>query len=346
MRLADGPRMLFDGVDLALEPGVHACLVGRNGAGKSTLLRILAGLIEPDGGERFADARRARSPGGAGAGDHRRDPARLRHRRRRAGRTRRRRRCRPSTSTRRAPTDGPVRRRGAGARRWPAPSPKSPTCCCSTSRPTTSTSSPSRRWRPSCAPAAPPLLIVSHDRAFLERTTQRCFWLEDRRVWRLDKGFAAFDAWADKIAADQAEKLRRLNKAIERETYWFYRSITAQRTRNEGRARALAAMRAAQGRADARPAPAAGHGHRGRPALRPAGDRGHAAWPRPIGERTLIKGFSTRILRGDRVAIVGPNGAGKTTLVKMLLGEIAPDAGSVKLGSNLVVAYLDQARAS
>ena len=86
MRLADGPRMLFDGVDLALEPGVRACLVGRNGAGKSTLLRILAGQAQPDGGERFAHAGdRAWSLRGPGAGGHRRDPAGLRHRRRRRG---------------------------------------------------------------------------------------------------------------------------------------------------------------------------------------------------------------------------------------------------------------------
>ena len=187
------------------------------------------------------------------------------------------------------------------------------------------------------------MLMVSHDRAFLERTTQRCFWLEDRRIWRLDKGFGAFDAWSEKIAADQAETLRRLNKAIERETYWFHRSITAQRTRNEGRARELMAMR--QQRAELL---------RDRTgSMNMTAQAGDASGKRVIeargiskrfGDRVLIKGFSTRIQRGDRIAIVGPNGAGKTTLVKLLLGELAPDEGSVKLGSNLTVAYVDQAR--
>ncbi len=187
-------------------------------------------------------------------------------------------------------------------------------------------------------------LIVSHDRAFLERTTNRCFWLEDRRIFRLDKGFAHFEPWADKIAADQAETLRRLSKAIERETYWFYRSITAQRTRNEGRARELAAMRRQKAemiRDISRP-------------LSLTAESGAASGQRVIeakgiskafGERVILKTFSTRVQRGDRVAIVGPNGAGKTTLVKLLLGELAPDEGTVKLGTNLQVAYVDQARA-
>jgi ATP-binding cassette subfamily F protein uup len=187
-------------------------------------------------------------------------------------------------------------------------------------------------------------LIVSHDRAFLTRVTERCFWLEDRRIWRLDAGFGAFEPWSAKIAADQAEALRRLNKQIERETYWFYRSITAQRTRNEGRARALADMRRRKAQAMA--------GQRQPMGL--AIEAGAASGQRVIeakaiskafGERTLIKAFSTRILRGDRLAIVGPNGAGKTTLVKLLLGEIAPDTGSVTLGTGLAVAYVDQARA-
>src|SRR5690606_25141652 len=86
-------------------------------------------------------------------------------------------------------------------------------------------------------------LIVSHDRAFLERVTRRCYWLEGRRVRTLDKGFAAFDAWAAKVTEEEAESLRRLSKAIERETETFYRSITARRSRNEGRARQLQQMR-------------------------------------------------------------------------------------------------------
>ena len=341
MRLADGPRMLFDGVDLGLEPGVRACLVGRNGAGKSTLLRILAGEIQGDGGDRFL------TPGArvvllaqeptitgetlldyataGGAADHEAE-AELQA----FG-------VDPSRSTK--GLSGGEARRVALARAL-AEQPD----VLLLDEPTNhldifaiETLEQELRTRRMA------MLVVSHDRAFLERTTQRCFWLEDRRIWRLDKGFAAFEAWADKISADQAETLRRLNKAIERETYWFHRSITAQRTRNEGRARELKAMR--ERRSDLLRDKSG--------ALAMTAQAGAASGQRVIeargiakrfGDRTLISGFSTRIQRGDRIAIVGPNGAGKTTLVKLLLGEIATDEGSVKLGSNLAVAYVDQAR--
>jgi ATP-binding cassette subfamily F protein uup len=341
VRLADGPALLFDGVDLALDARIHACLVGRNGAGKSTLLRLLAGLIEPDGGDRSVRpgvriALALQEPvitgeilldyataGGAEAHEAEAalmtfdlDPGR--------------------------PTPGLSGGEGRRAALARAIAEKPDVLLLD--EPTNhldilaieTLESELRASRAS-------LLMVSHDRAFLRRTTERCFWLEGRRVWRLDKGFEEFDAWSEKIAAEQAENLRRLEKAIERETYWFHRSITAQRTRNEGRARALNEMRQ-------RKALLLGDASR---AMSMAIEAGQTSGVRVIearnltkayGERTLIKRFSTRIIRGDRVAIVGPNGAGKTTLVKMLLGEIEPDSGSVKLGSNLVIAYLDQAR--
>ena len=161
---------------------------------------------------------------------------------------------------------------------------------------------------------------------------------------RLDGDFGKFDDWSRKLAEEEAESFRRLTKAIERETYTFYRSITAQRTRNEGRARALDAMRMER---QAR----AGDMTR---AMAMTIDSGNSSGKlvaevkgvsKTYDGRTLLKGFSTRILRGDRIAIVGPNGAGKTTLVKVLLGETPPDEGSVRLGSNLQIAYVDQARA-
>ena len=187
-------------------------------------------------------------------------------------------------------------------------------------------------------------LIVSHDRAFLERVTTRCFWLAHRKVRMLDEGFEAFEPWAEKVEAEEAEQFRRLTKAIERETYTFYRSITAQRTRNEGRARNLEAMR--RQRASAmrdQPRELAMAVDSGETSGRLVADarRISKAW----GDKVVVRDLSTRILRGDRLAIVGPNGAGKTTLVRTLLGEIGPDAGTVRLGTNLQVAYLDQSRA-
>ena len=235
--------MLFDGVDLALEPGVRACLVGRNGAGKSTLLRVLVGLTEPDGGERtLTPAARislvAQEPDIAGetllayatAGGARRP-------------TRPRPRCRRSSSNRdaeRRACQGGEGRRAALARAFAEDAD-----VLLLDEPTNHLDIFAiETLEEMLAASSAAALIVSHDRAFLERVTQRCFWLEDRRIWRLDKGFAAFDAWSARIAADQAEdrcagSARRSSARPTPSTA----PITAQRTRNEGRARALAAMR-------------------------------------------------------------------------------------------------------
>jgi ATP-binding cassette subfamily F protein uup len=342
VRLADGPVMLFDGVDLALEPRSRACLVGRNGAGKSTLLRILAGQAEPDAGERAVTpgARVALVPqepdisgpalidyataGGAAAHEAEAalsafglDPAK------------------PSTGL-----SGGETRRAALARAF-AERPD----VLLLDEPTNhldilAIETLEEELRASRAA----VLIVSHDRAFLERVTQRSFWLESRKVRRLDKGFAAFDAWAEKIAEAEADEARRLDKMIEREQHWMARGVTARRARNEGRRRRLVALR--QEKAE-RIRLTRGDISMGAASSGLSGQRVVEArkLSKAFGPRTVLKDFSTRILRGERVAVVGPNGAGKTTLVRLLLGEIAPDAGEVLLGTNLEIAYVDQARA-
>jgi len=343
VRLADGPVMLFDGVDLAIEPRVRACLVGRNGAGKSTLLRILAGQIEADAGERTitAGTKVAYVPqepeiAGATVLDH-------------------------------ATSGGAPAFRAEAALQDFGIDPANPAQGLSGGE--------TRRVSLAKAFAEDPdvilldeptnhldilaietleaeiaasraaALIVSHDRAFLERVTKRCFWLEYREVRRLDEGFAAFDDWVEKIEAQEVEEARRLDRAIEREQHWLARGVTARRARNEGRRRRLDSMRLAKADRlkEARASLNMGLASSGVSGQRVAEAKGVA---KAFGDRVLLKGFSTRILRGDRVAIVGPNGAGKTTLVKILLGELAPDAGSVKLGTNLTVSYIDQTRAA
>jgi ATP-binding cassette subfamily F protein uup len=343
VRLKDGPVMLFDGVDLALEPRVRASLVGRNGAGKSTLMRILNGQVEPDAGDRFV------TPGlrivvvaqepeiigatlldyvcAGGAQPHEAeahlevfglDPGK------------------PATGL-----SGGETRRAALARAF-AEDPD----VILLDEPTNhldilAIETLEEELKSSRAAA----LIVSHDRAFLERVTQRCFWLENCRVRRLDKGFADFDAWSEGLLAQEAEEARRLDKQLEREEHWLRRGVTARRARNEGRRRKLLALREEKRQ-------------RMRQVQGPAAmavDVGGASGQRVIeakglskrfGERILLSNFSTRVARGDRLAVVGPNGAGKTTLVRLLLGEIAPDKGEVTLGTNLEIAYVDQARAA
>ncbi|HEX7800777.1 MAG TPA: ATP-binding cassette domain-containing protein [Asticcacaulis sp.] len=346
VRLMDGATPLFDGVDIALEPRMRACLVGRNGAGKSTLMRMLSGLIEPDSGERyvqqglrFAFVLQEPEPSGAtvrdwvcsgGAESGGVEPYAADAELAAFG-------IDPDTSC--ASMSGGEKRRAALAKAF-AEAPD----LLFLDEPTNhldifAIETLEDRLR-SFKGAS---LIVSHDRTFLERTTKTCFWLYDRRVLRRDEGYVGFEDWQAKIEAETAESLRRLEKAIERETYTFYRSITAQRTRNEGRAARLRAMRA-------------DHAERMKTMDKPMEmtiDAGPTSGKlvaelknvsKAFGDKTILKNFSTRILRGDRLAIVGPNGAGKSTLVKLLIGQIGADSGDIRLGTNLDVAYLDQGR--
>ena len=244
VRLADGPLMLFDGVDLALEARTRACLVGRNGAGKSTLLRILAGEIAADDGERTI------SPGtsisyvpqepaitGATVLDYATSGGAEAHRAEAAlhdfG-------LDPEKSTQ--GLSGGEIRRAALAKAF-AEDPD----VILLDEPTNHLDILAiETLEAEIAASRAAALIVSHDRAFLERVTGRCFWLEHRKVRRLDQSFGGFDVWAEKIEAQEAEEARRLAVTIKQEMHWLARGVTARRTRNEGRLRRLNAMREAK----------------------------------------------------------------------------------------------------
>lgn len=341
VRLQDGPRPLFDGVDLAVEPRSRAALVGRNGAGKSTLMKVVMGLIEPDSGDRSVQAatRFAYVPQEpAIVGDTLLDYASSGE-------------AEPWTAEAWLTTFGldPAKstqglsggetRRAALAKAF-AEEPD----LLLLDEPTNHLDILAiELLENELLQARFAVLVVSHDRAFLNRVTDTVHWLEGRRVRTLNKGFVEFDDWSAKVMEEEAESLRRLTKKIEAETYTFYRSITAQRTRNEGRARALQAMRADRAER-VRDLPRE---------LNLGVDSGVASGKlvadikgvsKGFGERTLFRNLTTRIIRGDRLGIVGPNGAGKTTLVKVLLGELAPDEGTVRMGANLEPVYLDQSR--
>ena len=326
---------------MAIEPRSRAALVGRNGAGKSTLMKIVMGLVEPDAGDRSIQAgtRFAYVPqepvitgetlldfAASGAAERWTAEAWL-------------------TTFGLNPDKPAINLSGGETRRAAlAKAFAEEPDLLLLDEPTNHLDILAIELLESeLVSARFSVLVVSHDRAFLNRVTDTCHWLEGRRVRTLDKGFDAFDDWAGKVMEEEAESLRRLTRKIEAETYTFYRSITAQRTRNEGRARALQAMRADRAER-VRDLPKE---------LNLGVDSGALSGKlvaevkgvsKAFGERTVIKPFTTRILRGDRLAVVGPNGAGKTTLVKILLGELAPDTGTVRLGANLEPVYLDQSR--
>ena len=341
VHLQDGQRPLFSGVDLAVEPRSRAAVVGRNGAGKSTLMKVVMGLIEPDSGDRAVQAGTrfayvAQEPEITGA-----------------------------TLLDYAAS--------GGAERWTAESWLT-TFGLDPAKPAVSLSGgETRRAALAKAFAEEPdvllldeptnhldilaiellenelvqarfaVLVVSHDRAFLNKVTNTVHWLDNRRVRTLNKGFDAFDDWAAKVQEEEALALEKLTKTIERETETFYRSITARRTRNEGRARNLLALRAERAE-KMKDMPRDLHLGVDSGAISGKLVADLKGVSKSFGSRTIFRNLTTRVIRGDRLAIVGPNGAGKTTLVKTLLGELEPDEGTIRLGANLEPVYLDQSR--
>ena len=188
------------------------------------------------------------------------------------------------------------------------------------------------------------VLMITHDRAYLQRLATRIVELDRGRLTSWPGNYGDYLRRKEKSLEDEARQNALFDKKLAQEEAWVRQGIKARRTRNEGRVRALAAMREAraqrlnlQGKArihvdDATPS--------GRKVVE-ASDVTHA-----FGEQPLIEGFSIKVMRGDRIGIIGNNGVGKSTLLRILLGELTPRGGSVKLGTNLEIGYFDQLRAA
>ena len=345
--LGFGGDPLFASVELQIAAHDRICLVGRNGTGKSTLLKIIAGLLEPDGGERtvrpglgiaymaqeaeFAGAETVADAVAAGLPE---DAAESQHR--------------VLEILQRLDLDGaaaPGSLSGGEARRLAlARTLISEPDILLLDEPTNHLDLPTIEWLESELGRFPgALVLISHDRAFLNRLTRQTFWLEGGVVRRLDQGFMAFDDWSERILEQEAEQFAKLKGRIVEEERWLHRGVTARRRRNQGRLRRLEALREQRARRQ--------------PILRQSklnAERGEisgrlvieaTAVAKSYGGRVVVHDFTTRIMRGDRVGIIGANGTGKTTLLRLLIGELAPDSGDVRLGSNLRPAYLDQMRA-
>jgi len=179
---------------------------------------------------------------------------------------------------------------------------------------------------------------------FLENLSRATVWLDRGRTRRIALGFGAFEAWRDETLAQEELDQHKLDRKIEAEQHWLRYGVTARRKRNVRRLSDLQALR--QARREHRGAAGkatinAAEGNRSGALVVEANRIGKA-----FGPRLIVKDFSIRILRGDRVGIVGPNGSGKTTLMSMLIGALAPDSGEVRLGTNLQMVTLDQGRES
>jgi ATP-binding cassette subfamily F protein uup len=185
-------------------------------------------------------------------------------------------------------------------------------------------------------------IVISHDRTFLTRLTRSCLWLERGQVRRAEIGFGGFDAWTEAVYAEEARTAEKLDAKLKLELHWLQRGVTARRRRNQGRLVKLNEMRAQR---------AAMLGTAGTAKLAIAKDDVRSktvidAENVSIGfdGRAIIRNFTLRIQRGDRIGIVGANGAGKTTLLKLLTGEILPDSGKVGQAKTLSGVVIDQQR--
>jgi ABC transport system ATP-binding/permease protein len=186
------------------------------------------------------------------------------------------------------------------------------------------------------------LLFVTHDRAFLRRVATRIIELDRGRLVDWGSDYDTYLARKEASLEAEAREWEEFDKRLAKEEVWIRTGIQARRTRNEGRVRALEALRAERGQRRERTGTVRLQAQESERSGRLVAEAEHVSFAR--GARTIISDFSTTITRGDRVGVIGPNGSGKTTLLRLLLGELAPDSGTVRLGTNLEIAYFDQLR--
>jgi ATP-binding cassette subfamily F protein uup len=342
--LSFGGAPLLNGASLQVEPGDRICLVGRNGSGKSTLMKIAAGMVEAQSGEVFrhpsATIRyleqapdfgayktvQAYAEAGLGPGD---DPYRVTYLLEHLG---------LSGQEDPASLSGGEARRAALARVM-APEPD----ILMLDEPTNHLDLPTIEWlEGELAKSRSALVVISHDRRFLEKVSTATVWLDRGLSRRLNRGFGHFEEWRDKVLEEEEIEQHKLGKEIQREEHWLRYGVTARRKRNMRRLGNLQSLRAEY------------RGHKGpQGTIQASATEGRESGKLVIeadritkayGDRTIVAPFSIRVHRGDCIGLIGPNGAGKTTLLKMLTGQLEPDSGTVKLGTNLEIAVLDQKR--
>ncbi len=344
--LTFGGRPLLDGAELSLADDERLCLVGRNGSGKSTLLKIAAGLVEADDGELFLQPgttvhylpqepdfgsyETVQTYVDAGLGPMG-DQWRANHYLRELGLT---------GEEHPARLSGGEMRRAALARAL-----ASDPDILLLDEPTNHLDLPAIEWlETELKSLRGALILISHDRRFLEALSNRTVWIDRGQTRRMDRGFLHFEEWRDQILDEEEREQALLAQSIAREEHWMRYGVTARRKRNVRRVELLGSLRKQQKE------------HVGKQGVVKLTVSDSNLSGKLVAEVTkLSKSFSERmivanldllVLRGNRLALVGPNGAGKTTLIKLITGQLAPDAGKVKLGTNLEIVALDQNRGS
>ncbi len=374
--LAYGHHPLLDHVDLVLEPGEHVGLIGRNSTGKTSLLKVIEGLARPDDGKvwlapslrlasvgqepQFAEGITVFEAVAEGLGEarqllvdyhaaaHAGDLDRM-HRLQEAlessGGWTVEHRIEATLQRLALAADVPVSQLSGGLRKRTAlaralvAEPQ----VLLLDEPTNHLDIESIEWlEETLAGFAGTALFVTHDRRFLDRVATRIVELDRGALSSYEGNFSDYERRKAEQLATEAVMNRKFDKLLAQEEAWIRKGVEARRTRNEGRVRRLDALRQER---------AARRERVGRVDLGlAAGDRSGKlvaeleGVSKRYGDRLIVTDFSCRIQRGDKVGLIGPNGSGKTTLLKLILGEIEPDAGRVRLGSKVSVAYFDQLR--
>lgn len=342
--LTFGGNPLFEGLDLTVQPGDRVALVGRNGSGKSTLMKIMAGLVEADQGARVV-------PPGVTVGYMEQDPDLSAYATLgdyaasglpseefyKIAVVAEGLKFDPETPV--SSASGGERRRAALAKLM-AEAPE----LMLLDEPTNHLDIHAIQWlETELAQTRAAFVLISHDRAFLRALTRATLWVDRAEVRRRESGFDGFEDWREQVWAEEDEARHKLDRKIKHEAKWAVEGISARRKRNQGRVRALQALRAERSSMIRRQGTAALELDSGQTSGKKVIEA--VGLNKSYDDKPIIKNFDLRVLRGDRVAFVGPNGIGKTTLLKMLIGQEAPDSGSVTLGTNLQVAVFDQTRA-
>ena len=342
--LTFGGDPIFSDLSAVVQGGDRVALVGRNGSGKSTLMKVMAGLVEADHGMRVVPPgvtvgymeQDPTMEGFATLGDYAAsglDPSEAY----RVAMVADGLKFDPSRDV--ATASGGERRRAALAKLM-AEAPE----LMLLDEPTNHLDIEAVQWLENeLKSTKAAYVLISHDRAFLRALTRATLWIDRGEVRRQETGFDGFEAWRDKVWDEEEIAKHKMDRKIKAEARWAVEGISARRKRNQGRVRALQDLRAERASMIKRQGTAAltleSGPTSGKKVIEVEG------LTKSFGDKQIVKGLTLTIQRGDRVAFVGPNGVGKTSVIKMMLGQVYPDAGRVKLGTNLEVAVFDQTRA-
>ena len=344
--LSFGLNPLFTGIELNISRGDKICLVGRNGSGKSTLLKIISGIIEPDSAEIFIQpgVKISYMPQEADYSSFAtlRDVVL-------SG-------LENITSEQNYKADILIDELNILEKQSPSNASGGELKKASLAKALISESDILLLDEPTnhldietiekleqiIGKFQGAVVVISHDRMFLNHVSKQTFWLDRGILHSNNRGFAFFDEWQEQILEQEIIAQKYLNKKIEEETEWLHKGVTARRKRNQGRLRRLQQLRQERREQIKQIGSVNMEIETAELRSRLVIEAKHIF--KSYNDHELVKDFSIKVVKGNRIGIVGPNGAGKTTLIKLLTKKLEPDSGFVRIGKNLEEAYFDQNR--